>query len=413
MLMTCHSRYRTLPLMILSLLVATCLLGACSKQETQHQEPEPEWKPDPSLPPLAIEETGQVETLPDAYPESWMFVDEANFFNMFGGKVILLDVTESNAPDRIKGMVDKNLLGNFVQARKRREFYVLETFHERGARGARTDVLVIYDKKTLSPIKEFVWPRDRLTALPERYAMSLSADERFLYAANLNPATSFGVVDLQRREIASVVETPGCVLVYPTGKRSITSICNNGGLLTTTLDENGNKLSQTRMAPFFDTDKTPVFERPAIVDNLAYFPSFDGIMHVIDLRTEQALYVGSWSLLTDKERAAKWAPSGLGLIDRDEQGNVYLIMQPDAHEGSHNQGGPEVWVYDVRERRRIQVIETPNWAISIAVSRGARPLLVVTSGELNLDVYDVRSGELLQTVGDFGNVTPLLVHKAH
>ena len=31
------------------------------------------------LPPLPIEETGRVETLPESYPESWVMVDEASF----------------------------------------------------------------------------------------------------------------------------------------------------------------------------------------------------------------------------------------------------------------------------------------------------------------------------------------------
>jgi len=176
------------------------------------------------LPPLPIEEMGRVEVLPENYPESWVFVDEVSFFNMHSGKVILLDVAEKTKNHRIKGLVDKSLIGNFLQAKTRPELYVMETFHERGSRGPRTDVLAIYDKTTLSITKELFWKDStRLTALPERYSMTMSADERFLFVANMNPGTSFTVVDLETKEIVETIGTPGCVLTYPTGKNSVTS----------------------------------------------------------------------------------------------------------------------------------------------------------------------------------------------
>jgi len=366
------------------------------------------------LPPLPIEEMGITEVLPAEFPESWVFVDEVSFFNMFGGKIILLDVAEKAQNARIKGIADKNLIGNFLQAKTRSEFYIMESFHERGSRGPRTDVLAIYDKTTMSIVKELVWKDStRLTALPERYAMTTSADERFLYVANMNPGTSFTVVDLDKREIIETIGTPGCVLTYPTGKNSVTSICSNGGLLTTVVDENGHKKSQHRIAPFFDTDITPVFERPVIIDGIAYFPGFAGMVHAFDFSGDVAKYIESWSLVTEKEREANWRPGGLVLNDRDEQGLFYTIMQPDGKEGTQSHGGPQIWVFDMKKKQKLLTIEVPNWAVSMAVTRGKEPLVVVTNGELNLDIFNAKDGSFIQTVGDFGNTTPLLVHKAY
>lgn len=410
-MMTLH-RSSPLLFLLLLLLLSALLLStvSCSKESepTKHTI-----HFDPSLPPLPIENTGRVQILPKQYPETWVFVDEANFFSMFGGKMILLDVAETHPPKRIKGIADKNLLGNFTQAKRKREFYISETFHERGARGKRIDVVTIYDKITLSPIKEIIMPLERLVALPERYAMAVSADERFLFVSNFTPASSFGVIDLESHELVGNIEIPGCVLLYPTGQRNITSICSNGGLLTTIIDQQGHQLSQQRLVPFFDTDKSPVFERPAIIDNIAYLPSFDGRIHEIDLSANVARYVGVWDMLSKKDRASDWRPGGLGLIDYDHQGRMYIVMHQGSYDGSHNHGGSQVWVYNARDKRRVQVIEVPNWAISVAVTRGNRPLLVVTNGELNLDIFDARDGKLIQTIADFGNVTPLLVHKAY
>ncbi|WP_342805103.1 amine dehydrogenase large subunit [Alteromonas sp. M12] len=370
-------------------------------------------KVDPSLPPLPIEKTGKIEVLPAKYPESWMFVDESSFTSMFGGKVIILDINEPKQSKRIKGTADKNLLGNFAAAKTRPEFYIVESFHSRGSRGPKIDVLAIYDKVTLTPIKEITLEHTRLQSLPRRDAVTLSADEKFLYIANFSPAASFTVVNLDTHEVVGTVGTPGCVLPFPTGKYSVTSICSNGSLLTTILDENGLKSSQQRVAPFFDTDKTPIFERPAYIDNIAYFPSFEGEIHAIDLSAEVATYKGKWSLVTEQEKAAGWRPGGLAIADTDEQGLMYVVMNPNGFDGSQTHGGEQIWVFDVKTQSRIAAIDAPNWAVSVAVTRGKDPLLVVTNGEMNLDIINPKTGELVKTISDFGNITPIIIHKAY
>lgn len=383
-----------------------------------------ETKPDSSLKPLPIEATGKMETLPLSYPESWVLVDEASFFNMFGGKVIVLDVLEKNHAKRIKGMVPKNLLGLMSQSKSRNEIYIMETFHARGGRGPREDVLAIYDKSTLAIKKEIVWPvPKRLTALPERYAMSLSGDEKYLYVSNLDPATSFTVIDLDTQTIVTEVGTPGCVLTYPVGNRSVASLCSNGGMLTSVLTDDGELETQLRVAPFFDPIDSAIFEHPVIFDGIAYFPSFHGLVHAIDVsdgdvsskdfKGSQAKYLGNWSLLTNDDTKGNWRPSGLVLNDVDDAGNMYIIFQPDGAEGTQTHGGTQVRVYNLKSRKLLRTIETPNWAVSIAVTRGENPLLVVTSGKLNLDVFNANTGEFLQTVDDFGNSTPLLIQKSY
>jgi methylamine dehydrogenase heavy chain len=179
------------------------------------------------------------------------------------------------------------------------------------------------------------------------------------------------------------------------------------------VDEQGHKKSQHRIAPFFDTDTTPIFERPAIIDGIAYFPSFTGDVHEIDLNGEVAKYIKKWSLVSPEEKKANWRPSGLALNDSDEQGLFYLIMQPDGYDGSQTHGGTQVWVYDIKKKQRIKVIDIAKGALSIALTRGKKPMMVITNGELTLDVYDPKSGELIQNISDFGNVTPLVIHKAY
>lgn len=400
-----------------SLLTAALSVAAAGLSFNTHASAsaaEPSKAPRPDLAPLPIEPTGNVKTLPKDYPESWVFVDEASFMAMAAGKVILLDVAEDKAPRQIKAIADKNFLGNFTEAKNRDEFYIMESFHERGTRGPRTDVLAIYDKTTFNIIKEIVWKdTNRLQALPERYAMSVSADEKFLYVSNFDPAASITVIDLDSKEITATIGTPGCVLSYPTGQHSVTSICSNGGLLTTVLDANGQKQDQQRIEPFFDTDTSPVFERPAIINGMAYFPGFKGMMHSFDFSGEVAKYVDSWDMVTETEKATNWRPSGLALGDVDEQGLYYVIAHENGAEGTQTHGGTNVWVYDLKQQKRIHNYKLPSWGISVTATRGDKPLLVVTKEDMSLDILDAATGKLLRNINGFGNMTPLLVHKAH
>ena len=133
--------YRTKTFHFLARIVVTCLASAVAASSYAAKA---------EIPPLAIEEIGRIENLPASYPEDWVLIDESSFFNMYGGKIIILDVTEKDHPKRMKGMLSKSMLGNFTQSAKRGEYYIIESFHERGSRGKKFDVLVTYDKQTLN-----------------------------------------------------------------------------------------------------------------------------------------------------------------------------------------------------------------------------------------------------------------------
>ena len=394
-------------------ILAATLLSACG--------PAPRSAPqlsaarvDPTLPPLPLEEPGQVEALPAAYPEHWFWVFDPAFGHMLDGKVILVDADAQTAAAQVKGSFNVSMMGSFLQARTRPEIYVLESFASRGSRGARTDLLTIYDQRTLAPQGEIVWPKPkRFMGLPNRWSLQLIDDERLLLAFNFDPATSVTVIDTAHRRIVNDIEIPGCSMIYPTGRRGFSSLCANGSLMTTLLGVDGKLLSQRRSQPFFDTDRSPIFDRMALVDGVAYFPSFDAHVYPVDLRNDVPALGAAWSLVSDQERAEGWRPGGLSLIDRDAQGRFYLLMHPHGHEGTHNSGGSEVWVFDPAGRRRVQRIALKSRGISLALSRGAPMLLMVTNTEMNLEIYDVRDGRFLRTISGIGQETPLLVAATH
>ncbi len=365
-------------------------------------------------PPLPIEPTGIIETLPKQYPEDWFLVFDVAFFHMSDGKVYVIDAAADTMPEQVKGMFNVSLMGNIAQSARRNEIYATETFHTRGTRGDRIDVMTIWDQETLSPLGEVVWPKPiRFMGMPQRFALTLLDKDRWLAVSNFSPATSITLIDLDSRKIINEIPTPGCFLAYPTGRRGFSSLCADGRFLSTELAEDGSIVKQTRTDAFFDSDTSPIYERPAIIGKTAYFPSLAGLVYPVDISGKVARVGKAWNLVPEAERAEKWAPGGIALIDRDDLGRFYLLMHPDSKDGSYQGGGPEVWVYDAARQKRVMRIPLQVWGLSLAVSRGEKPLLMVTNPtDMSMEVYNGLTGEFVKTITDFGQSTPLMLFGA-
>lgn len=363
--------------------------------------------------PIQPEPMGLVETLPDRYPNNWLMVMDAAFFHMLSGKIMVLDTSGDTVGEQFKGMVNASFIASMTQSTERPEFYVAETFYSRGVRGERTDVITIYENKTLDVAAEIILPGGkRASMMPERYGLTLIDQDRYLLVFNFTPAQSVTVVDLIERKVVSEVQIAGCVLAYPMGQRGFTSICSNGGFLSTTLNEDGSLKDQTRLDSVFDTDDSPIFERPGIVNSIAYFPTFTGKVQPVDLSGDVAKPLEVWSLVNDEEEKANWRPGGIALTAVDSNGHLYVLMHPNGGVGTQNNGGSEVWVFDVQKKARTQRIPLQGWGLSIEVTRGDEPLLIVTNGEFGLDVHNAKDGAYIKTITDFGQETPFLVHGA-
>ena len=178
------------------------------------------------------------------------------------------------------------------------------------------------------------------------------------------------------------------------------------------MDPAGKVLSQKRVEPFFSVDDAPIFERPAIIEGIAYFPDFLGEIHPVDLNGKIANPGKPWFFTTAEERKTGWRPSGVGIIDKDTAGNFYVIMQDDGHFGSQGEGGREVWVVNPKTKKRVHRIKLRTQSVSLCVTKDESPLLVVTNANMNLDVYNANSGAYIRTISKFGQETPLMLFGA-
>jgi len=290
---------------------------------------------------------------------------------------------------------------SFAQGTKRPELYVSETFYTRGTRGDRIDVLTIHDRENMAAIAEIVLPDGkRGQMMPQKTALSLTNNERFIMVYNFTPAASVYIIDLDKREIVNEVQIPGCSLVYPLGKQGFATMCGDGTMTAFNLDDDGEAKRGDTTKFFNDMDEDPLFLKSVEVNGMTYFASFKGRIQPVDLSDKKAKVKKDWRIADGKIGPEGWRPAGWQMITADDTGDlIYVLMNEGAGEGDHKNGGGEVWAIDPKAKKLVRRIPMPNWAISIEVTHGETPYLIVTNGNLEADVFNASTGEYLRTFG--------------
>jgi methylamine dehydrogenase heavy chain len=204
------------------------------------------------------------------------------------------------------------------------------------------------------------------------------------------------------------VAIAGCSFVFPTGERGFSSLCSDGGLLTTRLDKDGSVDDSTRIKPFNDVIDDAMFARPGEIDGVFYFPTFTGNVVPIDMTGADAQLGEAWSLTTKAERSQGWRPGGPWPAIGNPDGRLYVLMHADGGEGTHKNGGSEVWIFDAVKGERINRIELARWGVALGISGSQAPQLIVTGAEPVVDVYQA-DGTHVRTLAVEAS-TPLLVY---
>jgi methylamine dehydrogenase heavy chain len=376
-------------------------------------------------------ELGRSERLPTEPGRHWVWVSD-----LLAHRTALVDAASGAFLGTLSG--GQGLVAP-TPSPDHREIYLAETHYARGTRGARTDVVTVYDAETLEPEAEVEIPPKRAEHLSAVASSALSDDGRFLAVFNQSPATSLSIVDVAERRFRAEIATPGCGLVYAAGTRRFATLCGDGSLLVIGLDDAGHEASRARSARFFDPERDPVTEKAARLGPRWLFVSFEGMLHAVDVTADPPRPEEPWSLFDDADRAAGWRVGGLQhLAVHPESGRLFALVHrggPDTHKAP----GTEVWVYDVAQRARAErfAVRNPNaaflrqalglapdsalgWLLDralpnpgadrILVTAGPEPLLVTSSTfPSTLAVHDARSGAFLRDVPEVGFAGSLLV----
>ena len=253
-----------------------------------------------------------------------------------------------------------------------REIYLAETYYARGVRGERTDVVTVYDATSFRVLAEVGIPPHRAEYFPGNGANALSDDGRFMAVFNLTPATSLSIVDVRARRFTAEIATPGCALAYGAGPRRFLMLCANGAALTVSVDDEGHEAHLERSEPFFDPQKDPITEKGVRRGTEWLFPSFEGVVHSVDVGAEALRFGETWSLVDAEDRRATWRiGGGQHLAVHGASGRLYALM----HRGgpdTHKEPGTEVWVYDLATRRRVLRIPVLNPLVSFIAQQTGR-----------------------------------------
>jgi len=176
-------------------------------------------------------------------------------------------------------------------------------------------------------------------------------------------------------------------------------------MLTVTLDAAGREASRSMSEPFFDPDRDPVFVQGIPNARGFTFLSFLGEVHEVDLTGPGPAFAPPWPLVVAGERG-QWRPGGeqLGAI-HDGLGKLYVPMHRGG-EGSHKDGGTELWVFDLAKHQRLA-----RWplkaaglkpVVAITVSQDAAPVIFVATDSADLAMLDARNGHVLHVERGLG-----------
>jgi methylamine dehydrogenase heavy chain len=303
---------------------------------------------------------------------------------------------------QVLGNLSGGLAAMFAPSPDHKLFYVAETFYSRGTQGDRTDVLTIYDASHLSRVGEIPITNKRQLALADPSSMGVTPDGRFALMLNLTPATSVTAVDLESKKVAGEIQTPGCSEILMLGDREFASVCADGSMLTTKFDDNAKATEQKRTAkPFFDVEKDPVFQLPALMDNKAYFVSYHGMVYPMDLGSSPAEPGDPWSMLSEKEKADGWRPGGWQPVSGYAPGHLIFVLMHQGGEWTQKSPGPEVWAYDINEHKRVARIPMPLQSNAILVSQDDNPLLfALVTSDSKMQIFSALKGRYLGTVNE-------------
>ena len=348
--------------------------------------------PAAAVPPPLPAEHLTVEPLPARSPH-WVYVFDEAFDNEIDMRVHLFDGDSY----RRLGQIDGGFYTSVNPSPDGNTPAVASTYFARGGHGARTDVVEFTDNTTLTVTHEIPLPPKRAQTAPSLFNIAYSTDGHFLYAAYLTPAASFGVLEPAHGTVLGEIDTAGCVLVIPSGPNRVSSICENGRLLTVTLDAQGHEASRAMSEPFFDGDRDPIFVQGIPTTEGYAFLSFLGEVHPVDLRGAQPVFPPSWSLVSASEKG-QWRPGAMqvGAIHR-ALGRLYVPMH-NGGEGTHKDGGSEIWVFDMASHRRLArwplQAKGLSSVLAIQVSQDAAPLLFAATDTADLAVLDALTGRL-------------------
>lgn len=337
--------------------------------------------------------------------DHWVYVLDVSAG--MGGKITVLDIDRK----KVVGQLGAGFMPGFTPTADHASTLIATSYFSRGTTGERTDVLEIFDNKTLKKAGEVVLPGKHAQMMPSAFNTVQSDDGGFAFVSNVTPATSISVVNLEKHRLAGEIDMAACVLAYPSGPYRFSSLCEDGHAMTVTLDRQGKEVRRENSKRFFDAENDPVFAHAARSGQGYVFLTFGGRVTPADFSTSPARFDEAWDTVTPEERAEGWRPGGNApFAVHAASGRLYIGMhQGDEH--SHKDGATEVWVFDMKTRQRVArwpIVPKKQYPmLALTVTQDAHPVLAGATG-VGVQAFDATTGEERMTNNRFGRAIMLL-----
>ena len=275
-----------------------------------------------------------------------LYVMDPALPHMVDGRVYTLDARNLS----LKGMMESGFAGMMAAAPDKKRVYVAASFYERLTRGARTDVIQVYDDETLKVVDEIPVPTLRAQALPYRNLFRLNSDGSMIFMQNATPATSVTVVDIASKKNFEA-QGPGCYGIYPALANPLrfATLCGDGTATTYTISADRAAARLKSSDKFFDPQNDPLYTHAEGVRDGYMFLTYSGkfMRLAVDGDTVSAQASGDAT-----EGQQGWAPGGYQPFTVDAQAGVaYVLMHDKAVEGSHKAPSVEIWAYDLNAKK--------------------------------------------------------------
>jgi methylamine dehydrogenase heavy chain len=344
--------------------------------------------PPPATPgpvPTLEPETPFTSKLPPLSPH-WAFVRggfESGATRIFNGDT-----------GKMVGMISTSRWADLGLDPSNRFYYVAETIWSKINRGTRQDMISIYDPTTLALVNETPIA-GRLIIGADKNNFVLSNDGKTGFVYNLSPASSVNVVDLEKRKPVQTVELPGCASLMPNPGVGFSALCSDGTMATVALTGRGANITHT--APFFSASKDPIFSAFSYdrAKSEVVFMTYSGLVYQAKIGAVPT--VGEpWSLQAaaglrpgdTKPLDINWLPGGRQpMAVHRASGTLYVLM----HMGefwTQNQGGDEIWVVDVANKKIKRRVPLKKPAEHIEISQDDKPLIFLGIEEGKLRILD-------------------------
>lgn len=356
----------------------------------------------PANPPPPLKaETSDVATLAPAPPHRYLTFG-------YSESAVIYDADTG----QIEGQVPTGHDSNLALSPDGSRIYVTETMWAHGNRGARADLLSVYDTKTLNLLKEIDLPGRALVGNKVKN-LDISASGKRAYIYNMHPASSILWVNLDALKIGGSLEIPGCALAFAWGEEGVSSLCGDGSLATVTFPESGTP-KITHSKPFFDAANDPIFDNALVdhVTNTAQFLSYTGLIYNVRLGMEPGIDK-PWSI----NEAAGFKPAGRGVEElawrpggvqpfawHKDSDRLFVLMHPGNY-WSHIAAATEIWVLNTKTHALLNRFpvngKLTGLVKSLAVTQKAKPQLILMTERSGQILLDADSGDEIRKI-EFG-----------